>query len=109
MTGEPQPLRDLVRSWADRKGLDVAVEIGIGDRVRWEGLVGPDLAADGSPISIDGGVLQLQAVNRLGAARLRYSAEAIRTVCNERLGREVIHSIVVREMPRLSGSGRDPW
>lgn len=109
MTSEPQPLADLVRRWADRKGLDVAVELGIGDRERWESLVGPDLAADGSPISFDGGVLRLQAGDRLGAARLRYSSEAIRTVCNERLGREVIHSIVVREMPRRSGSGKDPW
>lgn len=106
---DPEPVGEIAVEWARRRGLDVALDLGMGNRDIWAGIVGEDIAANGEPVACHAGVLYLAARDSLAATRLRYVSEAIRAVCNERLGRDLIHVVVVREAGRGWGSPTGAW
>jgi predicted nucleic acid-binding Zn ribbon protein len=100
MKREPVAVGVIAAEWARRRGIESALSLGISDPDVWSDLVGADLAECGRPVRCEGGTLFLQAHDPLGATRLRYAEGAILAVCNEKLGREAIRRLSVREASR---------
>lgn len=94
---ELEQLGATVNRWAESNGMDVARNLRIFSAERWREIVGDDLADSGMPLRIRNGTLVIQANNRLGATRLRYASDAIRMLCNELAGSEVIDRVRVIE------------
>ncbi len=68
----------------------------------WESLVGPRLAAESAPLSLDRGVLVIAASSGPWGAQVRFLASGIRSKVNAALGSEEVRSVhvVVRDDPR---------
>ncbi len=68
----------------------------------WEAVVGPRLARETAPMSLERGVLVVGAASGAWGAQARFLAEEIRRRANETLGEEVVRRVhvVVREHPR---------
>lgn len=68
----------------------------------WEALVGPRLAAETSPVSLERGVLMVAAASGPWGAQARFLAEEIRRRANELLGEQTVRRVhvVVRENRR---------
>ncbi len=68
----------------------------------WATVVGPRLAAESAPVSLDGGVLVIAASTGPWGAQVRFLAEEIRRKANEALGSDEVAKvqIVVRPEPR---------
>jgi predicted nucleic acid-binding Zn ribbon protein len=68
----------------------------------WSVVVGPRLAAESAPVSLDGGVLVVAATTGPWGAQVRFLAERIRERANEALGEPLVRTVrvVVRPDPR---------
>jgi predicted nucleic acid-binding Zn ribbon protein len=68
----------------------------------WSAVVGPRLAAESAPVSLEGGVLVVAASSGPWGAQVRFMAEEIRRQSNRSLGSEEVRKvqIVVRPEPR---------
>jgi hypothetical protein len=68
----------------------------------WEEVVGPRLAAESAPVSLDRGVLVVAASTGPWGAQVRFLAEEVRRRANAALGAEEVRSVqvVVRQDPR---------
>ncbi len=68
----------------------------------WEMVVGPRLASETAPVSLDGGVLVVAASSGPWGAQARFLAEEIRRRSNETLGSDAVRrvQIIVRPEPR---------
>ncbi|HXF72097.1 MAG TPA: DUF721 domain-containing protein [Actinomycetota bacterium] len=77
----------------------------------WAEVVGPRLAAETAPVSLEGGVLAVAATSGAWGAQARFLVEEIRRRANAALGEEAVRAvrIVVRpegpEALRRKGSG----
>ena len=87
----------LVRERAFARGLPIGRLA-----AEWEGVVGPRLASESAPVSLDGGVLVVAASSGPWGAQVRFMTDEIRRRTNERLGSEVVAKVhvVVRPDPR---------
>ena len=70
--------------------------------VSWERVVGPRLAGETAPVSLEGGTLAVAASTGPWGAQARFLAEEIRKQANRELGSEEVKrvQIVVRPDPR---------
>lgn len=70
--------------------------------VSWERVVGPRLAGETAPVSLEGGTLAVAASTGPWGAQARFLAEEIRNQANRELGSEQVKRvrIVVRPEPR---------
>jgi predicted nucleic acid-binding Zn ribbon protein len=59
----------------------------------WSRIVGPRLAAETAPATLEGGVLTVSATNGPWGAQARFLHEEIRAKANEALGSDVITSV----------------
>lgn len=68
----------------------------------WGEIVGPRLAGESAPASLDGGILIVATSSGPWGAQVRFLAEEIRRKVNERLGAEEVRKVqvVVRSDPR---------
>ncbi len=68
----------------------------------WASVVGPRLAAESAPVSLDGGVLVVAATTGPWGAQARFLADQIRSRANEALGADSVVTVrvVVRTEPR---------
>ncbi len=68
----------------------------------WEAIVGPRLAAESAPVSLDAGVLVIAASSGPWGAQARFLGEEIRKKVNATLGSEEVRKVqvVVRPEPR---------
>jgi hypothetical protein len=68
----------------------------------WEGVVGPRLARESAPVSLDGGVLVVAASTGPWGAQVRFLADEVRRRANEALGSDAVSTVrvVVRPEPR---------
>jgi predicted nucleic acid-binding Zn ribbon protein len=67
----------------------------------WADVVGPRLASESAPASLDAGVLVVAVSSGPWGAQVRFMTEEIRRRANERLGREVVAKVqvIVRPAP----------
>lgn len=65
----------------------------------WAGVVGPRLASQTAPVSLDGGVLVVAATSGPWGAQARFLAEELRRRANEALGEEVVVRVRVVVRP----------
>ncbi len=95
------PLGDVVegllRERAFARGLAIG-RLGVG----WETVVGPRLAAESAPVSLDAGVLVVATSSGPWGAQARFLADEIRKKANAALGSDEVRKvqIVVRPEPR---------
>jgi predicted nucleic acid-binding Zn ribbon protein len=69
--------------------------------VAWRGIVGPRLAAETAPSSLEGGVLTVSATNGPWGAQARFLHEEIRANANEALGSDAVTTVrIVLRNPR---------
>ena len=68
----------------------------------WAGVVGPRLAAESAPVSLESGVLVVAASDGPWGAQVRFLGDEIRRKANEALGSAEVRRVhvVVREHPR---------
>ena len=68
----------------------------------WSTVVGPRLASESAPVSLDGGILVVAASSGPWGAQVRFLAEEIRRRANATLGSDEVERvrIVVRAEPR---------
>jgi hypothetical protein len=68
----------------------------------WASVVGPRLAAESAPVSLDGGILVVAATTGPWGAQVRFLAEQIRERANVALGEGSVAkvTVVVRSEPR---------
>ncbi len=68
----------------------------------WTDVVGPRLASETAPVSLEQGVLVVSATSGPWGAQARFLAEEIRLRANESLGEELVARVrvVVRPQPR---------
>lgn len=68
----------------------------------WAEVVGPRLASESAPVSLEGGVLVVAAASGPWGAQVRFLAEEIRKKANESLGQTQIERVhvVVRQDPQ---------
>jgi len=90
-------LAGLLREPAFARGLAVGKLV-----AEWQGVVGPRLATETAPVSLDGGTLVVAASTGPWGAQARFLAEEIRSQANRALGAHVVRrvQIVVRPDPR---------
>jgi predicted nucleic acid-binding Zn ribbon protein len=84
----------LVRERAFARGLPVGRLA-----ADWPAVVGPRLAAESEPASLDGGVLVVAARSGPWGAQIRFMTEEIRRRANARLGSEVVAKVHVQVRP----------
>lgn len=95
------PLGDVVegllRERAFARGLSIG-RLAVG----WENVVGPRLAAESAPVSLDAGVLVVATSSGPWGAQARFLADEIRKKANAALGSDEVRKvqIVVRPEPR---------
>jgi hypothetical protein len=114
------------KGWSSRKDERSSKETPIGDVVagllreplfargmavgrlgaRWEEIVGPKLAAETAPETLDAGVLVVTATTGPFGAQARFLAEEIRTQANAALGEQLVEQ--VRIVIRPEGSQQGP-
>jgi predicted nucleic acid-binding Zn ribbon protein len=61
----------------------------------WASVVGPRLAAESAPVSLDGGVLVVAATDGPWGAQVRFLAAEIRKKANARLGSDAVKRVQV--------------
>jgi len=68
----------------------------------WASVVGPRLAAESAPVSMDGGILVVAATSGPWGAQVRFLSEEVRRRANEELGAEAVRrvQVVVRPDPQ---------
>ncbi len=68
----------------------------------WEAVVGPRLASESAPVTLEAGVLVVAASGGTWGAQARFLAEEIRKRANARLGADAVRTVqvVVRRDPR---------
>jgi predicted nucleic acid-binding Zn ribbon protein len=68
----------------------------------WAEVVGPRLASESAPVSLDGGVLVVAASSGPWGAQVRFMTDEIRRRANERLRAPTVETVrvVVRDGPR---------
>lgn len=68
---------------------------------RWDAVVGPRLAGESAPVSLDGGVLVVAAATGPWGAQVRFLADQIRERANAALGHDRVQrvQVVVRREP----------
>lgn len=68
----------------------------------WQEIVGPRLASESAPVSLETGVLVVAAATGPWGAQVRFLSEEIRRKANAALGREAVQrvQVVVRQEPR---------
>jgi hypothetical protein len=68
----------------------------------WTDVVGPRLAKESAPVTLDGGVLTIVASSGPWGAQVRFLAEEIRRRTNQALGQDIVArvAVVVRPEPR---------
>ncbi len=68
----------------------------------WEAIVGPRLAAESAPVSLEAGVLVVAASSGPWGAQARFLGDEIRKKVNATLGSDAVHKVqvVVRPEPR---------
>jgi hypothetical protein len=68
----------------------------------WPTVVGPRLAAESAPVSLDGGVLVVAASDGPWGAQVRFLVGEIRRKANQTLGEDAVKrvQVVVRQHPR---------
>ena len=69
---------------------------------RWADVVGPRLAAESAPVSLEGGILVVAATTGPWGAQVRFLADQIRVRADEALGAGTVATVrvVVRSDPR---------
>ena len=97
---DPVPIGDVVdgllREEVFSRGMPIA-EVAIA----WSRIVGPRLATETAPASLEGGVLTVSATNGPWGAQARFLHEQIRVKANEALGSETVTSVrIVLRNPR---------
>jgi hypothetical protein len=65
----------------------------------WGSVVGPRLAAESAPVSLEGGVLVVSATDGPWGAQVRFLAAEIRTKANATLGSEAVKRVQVVVRP----------
>jgi predicted nucleic acid-binding Zn ribbon protein len=87
----------LVRERAFARGLPIG-RLAAG----WPAVVGPRLAAESAPVSLDDGVLVVATSSGAWGAQVRFMTDEIRRRANERLGSDAVSKmqIVVRPDPQ---------
>jgi predicted nucleic acid-binding Zn ribbon protein len=89
--------------------------VSLGRLVRgWEGVVGPQLAAQTAPRALDGGVLVVAASTPAWAAQVRFLGAEVSRRANDALGRDTVRQVrvVIRpESPKRLGRNASggPW
>lgn len=94
--GEPTLLGDVMSAAAPSVGISPEAAALITNADLWRLTVGADLADSGDPVRCADGELVIAARDSVGEARLRYSAEVLRSAVNDRIGREEVLRITVR-------------
>jgi predicted nucleic acid-binding Zn ribbon protein len=89
----------LVRERAFARGLPVGRLA-----ADWTDVVGPRLASESAPVSLDGGVLVVAASSGPWGAQVRFMTDEIRRRANERLGADVVTKVQVTVRPDPSRS-----
>ena len=97
---DPVPIGDVVdgllREEVFSRGMPIA-ELAMA----WSRIVGPRLAAETAPASLEGGVLTVSATNGPWGAQARFLHEEIRARANEALGSRAVTSVrVILRNPR---------
>jgi hypothetical protein len=89
---DPVPLAEVIDSlMADQvlaRGLPIARLAG-----RWAEIVGPRLAAETAPVSLDEGVLTVRATDGPWGAQARFLTDQIRARASEALGSEPLRAV----------------
>ena len=80
----------LLREEAFSRGMPIAQLA-----ARWSRIVGPRLAGETAPASLEGGILTVSATNGPWGAQARFLHEEIRVKANEALGTESVTSVRV--------------
>lgn len=78
---------------------------------RWADVVGPRLAEESRPASLEGGVLLVQTPSSAWATQIGFLAEQVATRANEVMGKALVASVRVAVEPESSaetGSVRPP-
>lgn len=70
---------------------------------RWDAVVGPRLAAESAPLSLDGGVLVVAATDGPWGAQIRFLASEIRRKANVSLGSDEVKRVQVVIRPARRG------
>ena len=84
----------LVRERAFARGLPIGRLA-----ASWDDVVGPRLASESAPVSLDGGVLIVAASSGPWGAQVRFMTEEIRRRANQRLGADVVAKVQVTVRP----------
>jgi predicted nucleic acid-binding Zn ribbon protein len=98
--GEPKPLGELLTSLVSNRGWDERMRIG---RLRdeWASVVGPDVAARSTPVSLNAGVLSIRADGAAWATELTLLARSIGDKVDSYLGGGVVREVGVSAGPPL--------
>ncbi len=67
----------------------------------WEGVVGPRLASETAPVSLEGGILVVAATGGAWGAQARFLADEIRRQANATLGDEIVKKVQVVVRPDM--------
>jgi predicted nucleic acid-binding Zn ribbon protein len=99
---DPQPLAPAIARLVAERGWTTPVAVG-GVVGRWDGVVGPEVAAHCAPESFDDGVLVVRADSTAWATQVRLLAPALLRRLGEELGPGVVRRVTVR------GPGGPSW
>ncbi len=75
---------------------------------RWEDVVGPKLAAETTPESLENGVLVVAASTGPFGAQARFLADEIRAQANAGLGEELVEQVRIVVRPEVARRGGSP-
>ncbi|MBI2237220.1 MAG: DUF721 domain-containing protein [Actinobacteria bacterium] len=100
-TSRETPLGEVLDGLLRERSFARGVPIGL-LTAEWERVVGPRLASETAPVSLDGGTLVVAASTGPWGAQARFLAEEIRRQANAALGSEEVQrvQIVVHPDPR---------
>ena len=98
---EPEVLGSVLDALAAGRPWSAGIALGELGR-RWEGVVGQRLAAECTPVALEGGLLMIRASSAAWAAQIRFLEKEIRARANDALAAEV-----VREVRVTLGRGRE--
>ena len=96
--GDPKPLGELLSSLVSGRGWDEHMRFG---RLReeWASVVGPDVAARSTPVSLNAGVLSIRTDGAAWATELTLLARSIVGKVDSYLGGGVVHEVRVSAGP----------
>jgi predicted nucleic acid-binding Zn ribbon protein len=98
--GDPKPLAELLGTLVSGRGWDERMRFG---RLReeWSNVVGPDVAARSTPVSLNAGVLSIRADGAAWATELTLLARSIVDKVDSYLGGGVVREVRVSAGPPL--------